>query len=217
MWLSLLNLLTVSATTLRVTIPPSANLPNPGVILSANTHATLTTAGKRLTAPIRASQADFLFDVPSPPAGNADAAAAEEKDAGYILTIDSKEFIFRSYRVDFTRGESGSGSGKISASELTRGTPWDRTGADAKWRAGDAGDADVILEVAILGRRGYYDQRATCAFPIFSYLSVLSVLLHTEDDTLSYLFLVWTGQDRTDTHTLKMNANVDASLPNITL
>lgn len=154
LWLNLLAAVTATATSLRVTVPPSAALPNPGGALAANTYATLTTAGTRLTAPIRAGQADFIFELPSSPTN----------DDGYILTIDSKEFLFRSYRVDLSGKQKE--NGPISAFETTRGTPWERLGSDAKWREGQDGDADVILEVGVLGRRGFYEQRASCTFSV---------------------------------------------------
>lgn len=146
-----LNLLTLSlATTLRLTIPPSSLLPNPA-ILPASTHATLTTAGTRVSVPVRAGQADFLFRVPGHVSG---------PDGQYILTIDTKDYVFRSYRVDVDNGKVG------GVWEVTRGVPWDRPSPGSGISLGggaDAGaDADAVLEVGVLGRRAFFEQRATC-------------------------------------------------------
>lgn len=144
-----LNLFTLSlATTLRLTIPPSSLLPNPA-ILPASTHATLTTAGTRVSVPVRAGQADFLFRVPGHVSG---------PDGQYILTIDTKDYVFRSYRVDVDNGKVG------GVWEVTRGVPWDRPspGSGISLGGGAGADADAVLEVGVLGRRAFFEQRATC-------------------------------------------------------
>lgn len=118
-----------------------------------------------MSVPVRAGQADFLFQIPSPGAASKDGAVSKDSDgagkgpqtAEYILTIDSKDFLFRSYRVDVSEG-------MVEIWEVTRGVPWDRPGSVALGGVGAGGDADAVLEVGVLGRRAFFEQRATCMF-----------------------------------------------------
>lgn len=154
----------VLSSSLTITIPPSALLPNPNV-LPAGTHATLTTLSKAhpeplLTAPLTRSATFTFRDIPT--------TTAVGSGASYLLDIRSAEYVFAPYRVDVAA------DGKVlGVWETFRGNPWDNRGAekfnvvvDADASAG-VGGRDVRVEASVLARRGFYEQRATCMFSLF--------------------------------------------------
>lgn len=153
--LALLWLCQLAIASLTISIPPSSLLPNPHV-LPATTRATLTTlpaagAGDRdpnhiLTTSLTRGSTLVFRDLP---AGHPES---------YLLDIRAGEYIFAPYRVDIAADGS-----VLGVWETFRGNPWDNRGAE-KYIVDVAGrkSADVVVEAKVLGRRGFYEERATC-------------------------------------------------------
>ncbi|KAJ9295310.1 hypothetical protein DTO271G3_6133 [Paecilomyces variotii] len=155
--LPLLHTTTTTASSLTITIPPSNLLPNPNV-LSANTHATLTTLSESpnqkanqniLSAPLTTSST-FTFPILSNP-------DLEPGPKSYLLDIRSREYVFAPYRVDVSAdGEV------IGVWETFRGNAWSNRGAEMFIATvGGNGVRDVIVPAKVVARRGFYEERAT--------------------------------------------------------
>lgn len=157
--LPLLWLCHLATATLTISIPPSTHLPNPH-ILPATTHATLTTlpaagAGDRdpshiLTTSLTRGSTLVFRDIP---AGHPES---------YLLDIRGGEYVFAPYRVDVAADGSVTG-----VWETFRGNPWENRGAE-KYVVDVAGAGkkavDVVVEAKLLGKKGFYEERATCEF-----------------------------------------------------
>lgn len=153
--LAVLWLCQLAAASLTISIPPSTHLPNPHV-LPATTRATLTTlpaagAGDRdpthiLTTSLTRGSTLVFRDIP---AGHPES---------YLLDIRAGEYVFAPYRVDIAADGS-----VLGVWETFRGNPWDNRGAE-KYVVDVAGkkSADVVVEAKVLGRKGFYEERATC-------------------------------------------------------
>lgn len=143
----------LAAASLTISIPPSTNLPNPHV-LPATTHATLTTLPQEdrhdhiLTTPLTRSSTLVFRNIPS---------GAPES---YILEIRSAGFVFAPYRVDVAADGS-----ILGIWETFRGNPWDNRGAE-KYVVDVANKrtTNVVVEAKILGRKGFYEERAKCEY-----------------------------------------------------
>ena len=155
---------------LTITIPPSTILPNPN-ILSANTHATLTTFTKNtndnhhFAAPLTRSATFNFHHLP-----------ASSKPESYLLDIRSPEYVFAPLRVDVAADGS-----LLGIWETFRGNPWDNRGAEkfvfdaSAPRGGNSGAEEaVMVEAKVLARRGFYEERSKCMFshPSCSLLSL---------------------------------------------
>lgn len=133
-----------AASSITITIPSSAVLPNPN-ILSPETHATLTTKDQRiLTTPLTHSSTFVFRHLPS--AG-----------ASYLLDIRSKDYVFVPYRVDVA--DDGSVKGVW---ETPRGHPWSSLGLEKS----SFSTGDVVVEAKVVRRRVFYEQRPTCEFTV---------------------------------------------------
>ncbi|KAJ5908014.1 hypothetical protein N7495_000696 [Penicillium taxi] len=138
----------LAAASLTITIPPSTILPNPNS-LSASTHATLTTLSSGsdhiIKAPLsRSSALKFPDLIP----GHAES---------YLLDIRSSEYIFAPYRVDVAADGS-----VLGVWETFRGNTWDNRGPEKYVIDVAAGQkqSDVVVGAKVLGRRGFYEERA---------------------------------------------------------
>ncbi|KAJ5100217.1 hypothetical protein N7456_006269 [Penicillium angulare] len=146
----------LAAASLTITIPTSNLLPNPHA-LPASTHATLTTLPASngddhlLTAPLSHISTFAFRDIPV-------------QQGSYLLDIRSSEYIFAPYRVDIAADGS-----VLGVWETFRGNPWDNRGAE-KYVVDVAGkkQSDVVVEAKLLGRRGFFEERAS-----FSPMSLL--------------------------------------------
>lgn len=146
-WVVLL-LCQMTVASLTIVIPPSSLLPNTQV-LPASTHATLTTlpAGNdhRLVASLSHTSTLIFQDIPA-------------RQESYLLDIRSSEYIFAPYRVDIAADGS-----VLGIWETFRGNPWDNRGGE-KYVVDVAGkkQPDVVVEAKLLGRRGFFEERAKC-------------------------------------------------------
>ncbi|KAL4886363.1 hypothetical protein BJY04DRAFT_179013 [Aspergillus karnatakaensis] len=146
---------------LTITVPPSTILPNPHS-LPADTHATLTSTSlaQPLKAPLTRS-GTFVFS---------GLASAEHKDpqqddlsGSYLLDIRSSEYVFAPLRVDLD--ERGFVKG---AWETFRGNEWGNRGvekyvrpAGEKVGGGNGSSGEVVVDVRVVGRKGFYEVRQT--------------------------------------------------------
>ncbi|KAL4870174.1 hypothetical protein BDV12DRAFT_62589 [Aspergillus spectabilis] len=146
---------------LTITIPPSTLLPNPHS-LPADTHATLTSTSlaKPLKAPLTRS-ATFVFS--GIPAAEYKNPQKDDLSGSYLLDIQSSEYVFAPLRVDLD--EQGFVKGVW---ETFRGNEWGNRGAEKfvrvageKVGGGDGGDGAVIVDIRVLGRKGFYEVRQT--------------------------------------------------------
>lgn len=140
----------LAAASLTITIPPSTLLPHPHS-LPATTQATLTTTDRVLTASLTRSSTLVFSDIPS------------SGPKSYLLDIRSGEWVFAPYRVDVAADGT-----VLGIWETFRGNPWDNRGAE-KYVVDVAGKAqsDVVIEAKVVGRRGFYEERAKCEFLLF--------------------------------------------------
>ena len=150
--LVLLGLSSLASSSLTITIPSSGPLSNPHV-LPATSHATLTTlpSGGRdhiLSASLTRA-ATFVFD---------DFPVSEAPES-YLLDIRSAGgYVFAPYRVDVAADGS-----VLGIWETFRGNPWDNRGAE-KYVVDVAGKkkVDIVVEAKVVGRKTFYEERATC-------------------------------------------------------
>ncbi|KKK19125.1 hypothetical protein AOCH_002848 [Aspergillus ochraceoroseus] len=175
----------VSASSLKIVIPPSTLLPNPHS-LPPGTHATLTSLSRPLDPsassreqPTRKSilkapltrAASFVFDLalnaPAPATTNAAAQSS------YLLDIRAPEYVFAAYRVDVSsEGEL------LGVWETFRGNAWENTGVEKfssssssastseseseseSESSRSASSADVIIiDAKVLGKKAFYEIR----------------------------------------------------------
>ena len=154
-----------TTTTLTLRIPASAPfLPNPH-LLPASTRATLTTLGRALTAPLSVANT-FVFR-------NVSAGS-------YLADIHCVTHAFAPLRVDVGVAvagvEVGAGSGKgkggkglgVRAWETFRGNDWANTGEGAAVGEYGDGNGGKVVEVRVLGGKGYFMERSSCEFFFFS-------------------------------------------------
>lgn len=138
----------LAAASLTITIPATNLLPNPHG-LPASTHATLTTLPSGndhlLTASLTHASTLVFHDIPA-------------QQESYLLDIRSSEYIFAPYRVDVAADGS-----VLGIWETFRGNPWDNRGAE-KYVVDVAAkkQSDVVVEAKLVGRRGFFEERAKC-------------------------------------------------------
>ncbi|MCJ1480333.1 hypothetical protein MMC06_000488 [Schaereria dolodes] len=131
--LSLLALPTLLlAASLQLTIPPSNILPNPST-LPPSTHATLTTSGLVLSAPIQRSNS-FSFNNIRP--------------GSYLCDVYSRDYVFAPLRVDVSEQDA------VEIWQTFRGNEWDNKGE----RIG-AGSGSANADVRVVGERAFYESR----------------------------------------------------------
>lgn len=155
--LSLLWLCHLVTASLTIIIPPSSLLSNPHV-LPATTHATLTTlpaAGKGhiQTASLTRSSTFVFPDLLS------------GQPESYLLDIRAGEFVFAPYRVDVAADGS-----ILGVWETFRGNPWDNRGSE-RYVVDVAGkkSGEVAVEAKVIGRKGFYEERAKCEFHSYTF------------------------------------------------
>lgn len=140
-----------TAASLTITIPPSTLLPNPH-LLPASTHATLTTSDHVLSASLTRSSTLVFRDLPSTPG----------QPRSYLLDIRSGEWVFAPYRVDVAADGT-----VLGVWETFRGNAWDNRGAEkyvVDVAGGHTKQPDVVVEAKVVGRKGFYEERAKCKF-----------------------------------------------------
>lgn len=138
-----------AAASLTVTIPPSTLLPNPH-LLPASTHATLTTQNHLLSASLTRSTTLVFQDIPS----------ASGQPESYLLDIHSGEWVFAPYRVDVAADGT-----ILGVWETFRGNAWDNRGTERyviDVAGGREKQTDVVVEAKVVGRKGFYEERAKC-------------------------------------------------------
>ncbi|WEW56338.1 hypothetical protein PRK78_001781 [Emydomyces testavorans] len=156
---SLLLPISVAASILTITIPASNLLPNPGA-LPPSTHATLTTLSPRhalLKAPLSRSSSFSFRNL------GLDSDSSLQTSS-YLLDIHSRDYEFAPYRVDV----SADGN-IIGVWETYRGNPWDNKGAE---KAVGTGSGLVHVEVKVLKKREFYEEREKCGLQLLSPLSL---------------------------------------------
>ncbi|KAJ6780671.1 hypothetical protein PWT90_01331 [Aphanocladium album] len=119
--------------------------------LSARTHATLTSLGARLSAPL-SDVHTFVFR-------NVTAGS-------YLVDVHSPTDGFAPLRVDVSEEAEDGVVAKVEAWETFRGNDWDNKGEALALRKGSDGSSG--FEVRALGRKTYFMER-----PKFSLLSIL--------------------------------------------
>lgn len=141
-----------AAASLTITIPPSTLLPNPH-LLPASTHATLTTTDHIWSTSLTRSSTlvfhDLLHSKPGQP-------------ESYLLDIRAGEWVFAPYRVDVAADGT-----VLGVWETFRGNAWDNRGTEkyvADVAGGHARQTDVVVEAKVVGRKGFYEERAKCEF-----------------------------------------------------
>jgi hypothetical protein len=163
----LLLLITPALSDLTLTVPPSPLLPNPHS-LPADTHATLTSTS--LANPIKAPltrSATFVFSGIA--SSEYKISQRDDLSGSYLLDIRSSEYVFTPLRVDLD--ERGYVKGVW---ETFRGNEWGNRGVEKYLRpvdvqvvAGQGNAGDVVVDVKVVGRKGFYEVRQTCmCFPL---------------------------------------------------
>ncbi|KAK4146537.1 uncharacterized protein C8A04DRAFT_25766, partial [Dichotomopilus funicola] len=154
---------TLNKLTLRIPSSPP-HLPNPH-LLPASTRATLTTLGHTtLSAPLSDTNT-FVF--------------RNVSGGSYLLDVHSAGFVFVPLRVDVTDrkntnavgggGEAGKGKGGavggsssglgVRAWETFRGNDWANVGERVGVVEGGDGEGSVLLDVRVVGGKGYFMER----------------------------------------------------------
>ncbi|KAM3543985.1 hypothetical protein ARSEF1564_003094 [Beauveria bassiana] len=137
-----------ASTTVTLHLPST---PAPGT-LSPRTHATLTTLGRRLSAPLSAAHS-FVFR-------NVSAGS-------YLADVHCPTDGFAPLRVDVVGGkEEEEEEEAVQAWETYRGNDWGNKGEALVLKQGS--DGTQGFEVRALGRKGYFMER-----PKFSVMSIL--------------------------------------------
>ncbi|KAM3514579.1 hypothetical protein MY11210_001814 [Beauveria gryllotalpidicola] len=147
--LALAHLATCTTTTVTTVTLHLPSTPAPGT-LSPRTHATLTTLGRRLSAPLSATHS-FVF-------GNVSAGS-------YLADVHCPTDGFAPLRVD-VGGAGGEEEEAVQAWETYRGNDWGNKGEALVLKQGSDGTRG--FEVRALGRKGYFMER-----PKFSVMSIL--------------------------------------------
>lgn len=142
-------------TTITLKIPPSHSLPNPGT-LPPNTHATLSTLGRGLSAPLSTLNT-FVF--------------RNVSRGSYLVDVHCASHAFAPLRLDVLvpgddGGDGAGGRGVLAARawETFRGNEWDNKGEALA--VGDAADGGYEIPVRVAGVRSYYVERSSCEFLI---------------------------------------------------
>jgi ER membrane protein complex subunit 7 len=132
----------VSAATVTLSIPASAEIPNPAA-LPPSTHATLTALGASYAAPLTADNA-FVFRNVTP--------------GSYLGDVHCATHGFAPLRVDVDGDSDGkNGAVRLRVWETFRGNDWDNTGEEI--RPAVVGGA---FPVKVLGSKVYYTERGSC-------------------------------------------------------
>jgi O-acetylhomoserine/O-acetylserine sulfhydrylase len=150
-------------TTTKITLrlPPAGQnpaLPNPH-LLPAATHATLTTAGRALSAPLSTANT-FVFRDVAP--------------GSYLVDVHCATHGFVPYRLDVTfprltgeeKGDKAGGGLEVSAWETFRGNDWGNKGEGVPVGVA-VGGGEVEVEVRVRGGKGYFMERSGCEFFLF--------------------------------------------------
>ncbi|KAI0395949.1 hypothetical protein F5Y17DRAFT_421311 [Xylariaceae sp. FL0594] len=155
--------------TIRLTIPASAQIPNPAA-LPPSTHATLTSLGASLSAPIT-TDSGFVFRDVAPGSYLADVHCATHGFAP--LRVDVVPAVLAS--ADQSNGGAG-GRGRedevqVTVWETFRGNDWDNKGErvlPVVVGGAQQGGVAASFPVKVLGAKVFYTER-----PGFSILSIL--------------------------------------------
>ncbi|KAK3946201.1 hypothetical protein QBC46DRAFT_369116 [Diplogelasinospora grovesii] len=153
--------LAAASTTVTFRLPATHQLPNP-FGLPPSTHATLTAAGLRLSAPLTTSNTFVFHNVST---------------GSYLVDIHCPTHAFPPLRLDVSPSStSGTSSGtpteglKVQAWETYRGNDWDNKGEVLPVLEGG-----VIEVTKVLGQKNYFSERST--FSVFSILKNPMILL----------------------------------------
>ncbi|KAI1179476.1 hypothetical protein F4777DRAFT_574783 [Nemania sp. FL0916] len=158
-----------SAATVRLSVPASAQIPNPAA-LPASTHATLTALGHSYGAPLTVDNA-FVFRNVSPGSYLADVHCGTHGFAPLrvdVLSIASgadKNGNIKSSGSGDGDGE-GDGDVRLRVWETFRGNDWANTGEEIRPEVNAAGVS--AFPVKVLGNKVYYTERGS-----FNVLSIL--------------------------------------------
>jgi hypothetical protein len=136
--LTLLPVLTLAAN-FELYIPATAALPNPNVLPSSS-HASLSTAGGPIIAPLTHSNT-FIF--------------TGIKPGSYLLSAHSRDAAFEDLRVDVD--VNGEGVEEVKAWTTWRGNEWSNKG-----EIRGQGEGSAKIELRAVGTKDYYQQRASC-------------------------------------------------------
>ena len=140
----------VKATTLTLTIPPSALLPNPST-LPSTTHAILSSSNDTLSALLTKSNTIHFAHIPP---------------GSYLCDIYTRDYNIHPLRVDVTLPESEVGKenirrgwedGEINVWQTFRGNEWGNKGESL-----GAGRGGADVEVKVLGERKFFEERSGC-------------------------------------------------------
>jgi O-acetylhomoserine/O-acetylserine sulfhydrylase len=155
---------TIPETTVTLRIPPSPPvLANPH-LLPPSTHATLTTLGKALSAPLSTANT-FVFHNVTP--------------GSYLVDVHCPTHGFAPLRLDVVRptedeareGVVGGGNNglRVRAWETYRGNDWGNKGEAVPVREGG------VLDVRVHGQKGYFVERSSCSFFLLLFLALPQV------------------------------------------
>ncbi|TQV91715.1 hypothetical protein V2A60_008649 [Cordyceps javanica] len=143
-----------TSTTVTLYLPTT---PAP-LTLAARTHATLTSLGRRLAAPVTDAHTFVFRNVTA---------------GSYLVDVHSPSDGFAPLRIDVDVDGKGKGEGEgeaaamvVQAWETFRGNDWDNKGEALAVRRAD--DGSPGFEVRALGRKSYFMER-----PTFSVTSIL--------------------------------------------
>lgn len=140
---------TSSSSSLTFIIPVNPQiLPNPPALLPPTTHATLTTSGTILSAPL-SKHGTFTFTLPQ-----------SDSDQSYLLDIHAREYIFAPCRVDVAANGT-----VLGIWETFRGNPWSNKGNEKYVRHAEHDNnapQKVVVEAKVVARRPLYEERPRC-------------------------------------------------------
>lgn len=136
LYLQALSLFSLASTaTVRLSIPPSPQIPNPA-ILPASTHATLTTLGASHVAPLTTDNT-FVFRNVTP--------------GSYLGDVHCPTHGFAPLRVDIIDENN------LRVWETYRGNDWENKGEEMR----PAGNVPAF-PVKVLGSKIFYTERSSC-------------------------------------------------------
>lgn len=155
-----------AAASLTIIIPPSTLLPNPH-LLPASTQATLTTRDHVQSASLTRSSTLVFHDLPS----------TSGRPESYLLDIRAGEWVFAPYRVDVAADGA-----VLGVWETFRGNAWDNRGPEkyvVDVAGGQKKQTDVVVEAKVVGRKGFYEERAKCERSLWKEPSGPWGIIHT--------------------------------------
>lgn len=150
--LALLAGLARATTSLTFIIPVNPPiLPNPAGLLPPATHATLTTSGAILSAPLSKHGTFTFHHLPR-----------SDSDRSYLLDIHAREYIFAPYRVDVAANGT-----VLGIWETFRGNAWSNKGNEKYVHPTEGNNnidapQKVVVEARVVARRPLYEERPKC-------------------------------------------------------